>query len=1015
MNKYHKDISIIGKSVLEPRATSIPYSDVMDAKKDIRGLSPYFKLLNGKWNFKYCENEYEVDESFSLPEYNDEDWDVIPVPSSWQTLGYDKPHYINTRYPYPVDPPYIPDINPVGLYRTLFILPDIYSSRNVIIHFGGVNSSFVLYINGKEVGFSQGSHMPSEFDITEYVHPGANLVAVEVYKISVSSYLECQDFYRLSGIFREVYLYSTHKISIIDFKVKTTLNDLSVNILASQTKNTSFSYELYDMEDTLIFSKSTVNPFIDIHIEGVLPWTSETPNLYTLILQLKDPKGAVTDIRTCKVGFKTVSIIDGVFMVNNTPVKIKGTNRHDTYALTGHAISREVMENDIVMMKRHNINAIRTSHYPNDPYLYSLCDEYGIYVIDEADLETHGFYYNDPEYDLSDKPEWTPHFVSRAQRMVQRDKNHPCIIMWSLGNECRFGSNHKAMMEYIRSVDDRPIHYERALIDESVDVISEMYTNHEKLEKAGATPDKRPFFLCEYAHGMGCGPGGLSDYWDIIYKYPRLMGGCVWEWADHGLLSYTEDMVPFISYGGDFDDYPNDKNFCLDAYNTADRIPKACLIELKKIYEPVKVKQFDKHANTVTFKNMQDFADTSNIAVYYELTKSGEVLKTGNIPSLNIAAQESKTYQLDFDANLFGDIQLTFFFEYNESTPYAEKGFEVTRSQIILDEKFEYRKPLERNDLSYIETKTEYIVFGENFKASFSKIFGNLNSYYFNGNEMLLESGTKENFFRAPTDNDVNIAKKWEEYGLDRLLKRVETYSFSYFAKKVVFLVVSVFGATTKKPVLKTTTEYCIYSNGQVTVKTGYEPLNDFIKYRNINGTWDYLYLPRFGLTMQIPMEYEYVRWFGKGFHESYEDMNSSTILGIYEGLIDDLQENYEKPQENGNKMDTRWVSFKNVLGQGLFFGGLNTFNFSASYYDAHQMAKANHQYELKKNDCININIDYKHTGLGSNSCGPRPEDKYLLYTNPNKFSFTFSPFSDSFLSEQEMFRLRFIEDKDNR
>ncbi|HOD92858.1 MAG TPA: glycoside hydrolase family 2 TIM barrel-domain containing protein [Clostridia bacterium] len=1007
MNKYHKDISIIGRSVLSPRATSIPYSDVLDAKKNIRGLSPYFKLLNGKWNFKYCENEYDVDESFIFPEFNDESWDIIPVPSSWQALGYDKPHYINTRYPYPVDPPHIPDMNPVGLYRTVFILPDAFTSRNVIIHFGGVNSSFILYINGHEVGYSQGSHMPSEFDITEFVRQGANLIAVAVFKMSVTSYLECQDFYRLSGIFREVFLYSTHKNSIIDFKVSTTLNDLSVKVIPSQTKNTSFNFELYDMDDIMIFDKSTKDSFIDVHIEGLLPWTSESPNLYTLIIQMKDSKGNVTDIRSCKIGFRTISINDGVFLINNTPVKIKGTNRHDTYALTGHAISREVMENDIIMMKRHNINTIRTSHYPNDPYLYSLCDEYGIYVIDEADIETHGFYYNDPDYDLSDKTQWTAHFVSRAERMVQRDKNHPCIIMWSLGNECRFGSNHRAMIEYIRSVDERPIHYERALVDESVDVISEMYTNHEKLEKAGATSDKRPFFLCEYGHGMGCGPGGLSDYWEIIYKYPRLMGGCVWEWADHGLLAYNEHNTPFISYGGDFDDYPNDKNFCLDGYNTADRIPKACLIELKKVYEPVKVTHFDKHDNTVTIKNMQDFAYASNIAVYYELTKNGEVMQTGNIPNLNIAPLETKTYPLDFDTNIFGDTQLTFFFEYNESTTYAEKGFEVTRSQIIVDSKFEYKKPIESNNLAYVETKTEYIVLGENFKVSFSKVYGNMNSFYYNGNEILLGNGIVENFYRAPTDNDVHIAKKWEEYGLDRLQKRIEACTFSHSDKKVTFSVVSVFGATTKKPVLKTSTEYTVFTNGQITIESGYEPLNDFIKFKNINGTWDYLYLPRFGLTMQIPLEFEYVKWFGRGFHESYEDMKNSAVIGIYKGLVDDLQEEYEKPQENGNRMDTRWLSFKNKIGQGIFFGGLDTFNFSASYYDAYQMAKASHLYDLKKQDVINVNIDYMHTGLGSNSCGPRPEDKYLLYTNPNKFSFTISPFSDSVLNEQEMFRLR--------
>jgi len=1010
MNIYHKDVSIIGKSVLKPRCTSIPYSDLADAKKDIRGLSPFFKSLDGKWNFTFLENEFDIPEDFFLPEFDDQDWDIIPVPSSWQAQGYDTPHYINSRYPFPVDPPHIPDMNPVGLCRTVFILPKAFENRNTVLHFGGVNSSFVLYVNGKEAGYSQGSHMPSEFDITSFTRPGANLIAVKVYKMSVTSYLECQDFYRHSGIFREVYIFSQHKSSITDFTVRTTLCDLYVKVETTLSKDFTLIFDLFDKEDTLVFTKTTSNNSIDLHIEGILPWTAETPNLYTLIIQLKDSKGIITDIRSTRVGFRTVSINDGVFMINNTPIKIKGTNRHDTYALTGHAVSNEVMKNDVIMMKRHNINAIRTSHYPNDPFLYKLCDEYGIYVIDEADIETHGFYYDDPEYDLSDKSEWEPHFISRAERMVMRDKNHPCIIMWSLGNETRFGKNHLSMIKYIRSVDDRPIHFERAISDESVDVVSQMYTNHKNLDVEGSQIDKRPFFLCEYAHGMGCGPGGLKDYWDIIYKYPRLMGGCVWEWCDHGLLSYTDDMVPFISYGGDFNDFPNDSNFCLDGYTTADRIPKACLIELKKCYEPVTVIDYDKHTNTVKIKNMQDFADASNIAVYYELSKDGDVIYTGNISSLNILAQETKSYTLDFDANIFGDIQLTFFFEYNESTDFAEKGFEITRCQIILDEKFEYMKPYIGNDLVSVETKTEYIVLGDDFKISFSKIYGNLYSYYFKGNDLISGKGLSENFYRAPTDNDVKIAKKWKEYGLDNLQKRIDKVQFICNKKEAVFTVTSVFGSSTKKPVLKTITTYTVYTNGQVTVKSSYEPLNDFIKFMNPDEQNSNFYLPRFGITCQISDEYEYVKWFGRGFHQSYEDMKSSAVVGIYEGLVEELSENYEKPQENGNRMDSRWFSLKNTLGQGIFFGGLNTFNFSASYYNADQLEKSRHLYQLKREGLINVNIDFKQSGLGSASCGPIPEDKYILKVNSNSFSFTFSPFQDSIMDEKNMYLSRFTD-----
>lgn len=1009
MNSYNRNLDIVGINVLVPHCTSIPYSDISDAKADIRGLSPYFLSLNGKWNFKYFENEFSVSEGFQLVEYDDSKWDKTPVPSSWQAQGYDMPHYINTRYPYPVDPPYIPDINPVGIYRTVFILPDAFANRKTVLYFGGVNSSFIIYVNGNEAGYSQGSHMPSEFDITAFLNPGANILAVSVFKMSATSYLECQDFYRLSGIFREVYITSHNASGILDFTVKTTLADISVDVITSKSlKGYMLNYELYDSEGMLVFSKPSIDHKIDMHIEGLKHWTAERPNLYTLIIVYRDPKGNAVDIRTCKVGFRIVDIVDGVFMINHTPVKIKGTNRHDTYALTGHAISKDVMLNDILMMKRHNINTIRTSHYPNDPYLYQLCDEYGIYVIDEADLETHGFRYDDPQYDISDKPAWEKHFVSRAQRLVQKDKNHPCVIMWSLGNEARYGENHKAMIRYIRSVDTRPIHFERALTDEAVDVVSAMYTDLKPLEEQGNLDEKRPYFLCEYDHGMGCGPGSLVDYWNIIYKYPRLMGGCVWEWADHGLLAYKEDGTPFISYGGDFGDEPNDGTFCNDAYNTADRIPKTCLLELKKAYEPVSVKEFDKHTNTVSIRNMLDFADVSNISAHYELTKNGEVLYTGSISNLAILPHETKNYTLDFDANLTGDVQLTFYFEYNDNTPFAKRGYEVSRSQVILDSKFETAAPRMKNDLIYKETQSEHLVYGEGFRIAFSKFYGTLTSYIANGSELILGNGIEESFYRAPTDNDASkIARIWKDYGLNCLMKRVEVCNFKFGKKQCMFSVSSVFGATTKKPVLRTRTTYKVFTNGQVTVDSSYEPMNDFVNFQFKDGNWTTLYLPRFGMKMQIPDEYESIRWFGRGSHNNYVDKKESAVIGIYEGLVEDMSEPFEKPQDSANRCDTRWFSLKNRIGQGIFYGGLDTFSFSTCCYSMEQIEKARHNCDLKRDGYIYVNIDYMQSGLGSNACGPKPQDKYLLFTNPNRFSFTFAPFSDCELTEQLMYSRR--------
>jgi len=572
---FPKDFNRLTSENTEKAASMlIPYDDISSAVLDERGSSPYFLLLNGNWMFKYAEDLSKAPEDFFKPEYEAGEWDVIPVPSNWQLHGYDAPNYTNIEYPYPLDPPHVPDKNPVGLYRRLFNIPEAWSNRRILISFGGVNPAFTLWVNGKRVGYGQGSHMPSEFDISDFVRSGENTLAVMVYKWCATSYLEDQDFWRLSGIFREVYVYSVPQLHVRDLYIQPHLddnyNDAKLSVKATVRNYASAIPGKYSLALMLLNSKHEVvcekesgfcapepnqELVIDLSMDVKSPekWTAETPYLYSVIAK-------------SNTGFRKVEIINSQLMINGVPVKIKGVNHHDTNCDLGHAVSRDSMLRDILMMKQYNINAVRTAHYPNDLYWLELCDKYGLYVIDEADQEAHGFGYEDPEYDLSDKPEWTEVFVDRAIRMVERDKNHPSIIMWSLGNETRYGKNHDAMAEWIRKRDNtRPIHYERAIYAEVVDIVSVMYPSVDALEKEGKrTDDKRPFFMCEYAHSMGNSPGNLKEYWDVIYKYPRLIGGCIWEWMDHGLKRFTDDGREWFAYGGDFGDYPNSGNFCLD-------------------------------------------------------------------------------------------------------------------------------------------------------------------------------------------------------------------------------------------------------------------------------------------------------------------------------------------------------------------------------------------------------------------------------------------------------------------
>jgi len=636
---------VLERNRLEGRAFFIPYADEANALTYERGNSCAFQLLNGVWKFYYGLAPGLTPAPFYEESFNVSDWDDIPVPSSWQFQGYGKPHYTNIVYPFPVDPPHVPSENPTGCYRRDFTISEAWSNQRVVLRFEGVDSAFHVWVNGQPVGYSQGSRLPSEFDITEQVRTGANSVAVRVYQWSDGSYIEDQDMWWLSGIFRDVYLVATPRVHMRDIAVRTELNAhdqgaiLKVstklsNLTDSAVNGHSVELRLLDAQRRPVADVQANETFaidadgqaalmFEMRVDRPEKWSAESPYLYHLLTTVKDEQGEVLQVIPIRVGFRSVELKGGNFLVNGVPIMLKGVNRHDHHPELGKAVPLQWMIDDVLLMKRHNINAVRTSHYPNDPRFYDLCDEYGLYVIDEADLECHGFGYTADANWLSDNSEWEKAYVDRMERMIERDKNHPSIIMWSLGNESFFGRNHEAMAARARFMDPtRLIHYEGDRDAKVADVFSTMYSSVEAMAELGARTDlDKPHILCEYAHAMGNGPGGLKEYWETFYAHKRLQGGFVWEWLDHGIPQHAKNGQKYFAYGGDFGDQPNDGNFVIDGLVMPDRTPSPGLIEYKKVIEPVKVEEVNLSAGQVKVTNRYDFISLDHLVCRLLLEK----------------------------------------------------------------------------------------------------------------------------------------------------------------------------------------------------------------------------------------------------------------------------------------------------------------------------------------------------------------------------------------------------------
>jgi len=1010
---------VLGINKEPAHCTVVAYPDVPTALGCNRQACPFYQSLNGNWKFNWVPRPADRPKDFYKPDYDVSDWKEIPVPSNWQMHGYGRPIYLNVRHPFPANPPHIPhEYNPVGSYRTQFTIPDNWNRRQVFLHFDGVKSAFYVWVNGRKVGYSQASMTPAEFNITGYLRTGQNTLAVEVYRWSDGSYLEDQDMWRLSGIYRDVYLFSTGSVHIRDFFVRAGLDEnYTDGILQLRPKIVSFAdidlkgwtleAQLYDHDTRPIFDKPLIKDVPAIVgekypqrdnvrfalMQGKVPdcrkWSAEFPYLYTLVLTLKDAAGRIVETESCRLGFRRVEIKNGRLLLNGKSIKLFGVNRHEHDPDHGRAIPLGRMLQDIKLLKQNNINAVRTSHYPDHPAWYDLCDRYGIYLIDEANLESHalGGY-------LSNDPTWHAAFLDRAVRMVERDKNHPSVIFWSLGNETGTGPNHAAMAGWIKDYDPtRPIHYEGAAGKPKdwpyVDVISRMYAKIPQIIRLATDPaDNRPVVLCEYSHAMGNSCGNLKEYWDAIRSHKRLIGAFIWDWADQGLRKFTAEGTQFWAYGGDYGDNPNDGNFCCNGLVQPDRKPNPALHEVKKVYQRIWVRPIDLLAGKLEVANDYDFTSLEFVVPSWELACDGKVLQKGTLPRLSTAPGRSEQLTIDFDKpQLLGGAEywLKISFALAEDTPWADRGHVVAWDQFKLPFEVPAAPALDITRMPPVKLRDSdktLTVVGRDFELAVGKATGAIESFTFAGKE-LIASPLVPNFWRPPTDNDNGNGMPrrlgaWRNAGPQRRVLDVKADLIEPHLIRIT--------ARSQLPVgpgCTYTNTYTVYGTGDVLVRAAFEPAG-----RNLPN------LPRFGMQMELPGRFQTMTWLGRGPHETYWDRKTGAPVGLYSGPVEQQIHLYVRPQETGNKTDVRWLCLADKDGLGLLAVGMPLLSASAWPCKMQDLETARHIHELPRRDNVTLNLDYKQMGLGGDdSWGARPHREYTLPARPYSYSFRLRPY----------------------
>ncbi len=1003
---YHKSLKHLHINCEAPRAYVIPFADGASAASLPRSSSPYFKTLDGTWDFKFYKSVADAEDpregGILFP-------DKLDVPMNWQNAldrGYDGVQYTNVDYPFPIDPPYIPEENPAGLYRRSFVLGDESEGKDVMLNFEGVDSCFYLFINRKFAGYSQVSHMTSEFNITDLVHKGENEISVLVLKWCEGSYLEDQDMFRASGIFREVYLLLRDKARIDDIYVKCELSDdfsladfsaeISVNA-PLKLKARLLSPEGECIEELEAAAEGGVR--LDFaSIESPLLWSDETPTLYALEL------AAGSEVIRLNIGARRVEIKNKIVLINGKRVKAKGVNRHDSHPILGHATPMEHMKRDIMIMKSNNINMVRCSHYPNDPRFLELCDIYGLYVCDEADIECHGAMRYSSDHIITNNPEWQGSFIDRGARMLERDKNHPSIIMWSAGNECGAGINHKALYDYFKSRDtSRIVHIEdesrRArFMDENIkagkpterspeyyrsyfDIESSMYPTREMLDFYMSRKATKPYFMCEYSHAMGNGPGDLKMYWDYIYNNDCFFGGCVWELLDHSVARgdniYAE---PHYTYGGDAGEFPHCGSFCVDGLVYPDRRLHTGMLELKTILQPFRAEYRD---GVLKITSRRHFKPLSDLSLSYTVERCGEVVKSGVIGALNIAPERSKGYSIDITPDEYTTLNISV--TQNTATPWGAIGYEVGSEQFIISDTLTEAAPRAvRAELS--ECNKYYTVRVGETVYKLGKYTGLIESIASNGKELITAPVTPT-IWRAPTDNDRKIRVKWEYQYFDREKTNSHFVRAENDGKTVKIHSEVAVGPAAISPVVTANITYTfgegegvgISCHGKVGLGSDGESFGEMPP------------LPRFGFKFRMPEGSEDVRYFGYGPYESYEDKRLASRMGLFKTTATDNFEHYVRPQENSAHYGCLWADVASTAGHGLYFSA-ERFSLSVSHYDPHYLTGFAHDYELVPEKDTTVIIDYRNAGIGSNSCGPELAPEYRISEKEFDFAFSFKP-----------------------
>ena len=995
----YQDLNYISYERLPMRTGVVPYENRALALRDARGASERCLNLNGVWRFAYYERPGLLPETLADAVCPDE----MPVPGCWQMNGFGKPQYTNVRFPIPYDPPHVPDDTPVGLYSRSFQLPESFRGARTVLRFDGVSSCYYAFVNGTLAGFSKAPHMPAEFDVTRLVRDGENEIRVLVFKWSDGTYLEDQDMWRVTGIFRDVNLLSFPDAYIADvnadadYDPRTGEGTLDVRVTVKYEKTCLVT--LRDGEKTLrqeMLKISKGKGVWHVSVPGVRPWSAEDPYRYTLLCETEDQCECV------RVGFRRVEICGNVFTVNGKAVKLKGVNRHDTHPELGYVTPVAHMLQDVLTMKRHNINTVRTSHYPNDPRFLDLCDQYGLYVVDEADIECHGVTMFESYDFIATDPRWEKQFVDRGVRMVQRDRNHPSIIMWSLGNESGYGCNHVAMAAAMRQLDPtRPIHYERDQEAKTADVRSDMYTGVTELLSTARKHRDKPYFLCEYAHAMGQGPGNLEDYWQLIYKHPQLMGGCVWEWADHGLTQFTESGEKWYAYGGDFGEHPNDGCFCVDALTYPDRTPHTGLKEYAHVIRPVRVELMEettgeKPAARIRVRNTNDFRDLSYLHGHWTLTNGRTVFAQGDL-DLRTPAGRTAIVTLPL-APYTGHATLDFSFSLRADTPFASAGFVLARDQLTLSHPAPAPCLTPRAGLSALQAERLDNDTVQMSAAGFTLRFDRqgLVSWVQDGEE-LLQSGLRPNLWRAPIDNDPWISEKWLEHDLNRLDSRCETQDFDLLAdgRRVCVRIETVLAARGYPPLCRVRQDYEIDETARIELRLSFTPVS-----------CDLPYLPRLGLRFDMPARFDTVAWHGRGPFENYRDKKTAALLGVYRAGVAELHEPYIRPQENGGHEDVFAVAVMDRAGRGLMASCVNgvPFAFTAHDYTLEALTAAQHTPELHRGGLTEVCLDGETCGLGSNSCGPQPlERDWATLRTRKEYAFTLRPINEQSLTFHQM------------